>query len=458
MSNVRSFGAVGNGTIDDTTAIRHAIEGGDGVLFFPPGEYTISETIEIPLAMAGPAGIKGAQGASRILMKGAGPAFRLIGTHGGTGDPDSASMSVNFIERMPIISDIEIVGEHAEADGIECILTKQATFQRVLIRQVRHGIHLIKRNRNVLISDCHIYHNTGVGIFMDGVNLHQINICGSHISYNRLGGIRIQESEVRNLQITGNDIEYNNHKQHGTEPEPTAEIYIDTTAKGASVCEVTIASNTIQATVSEGGSNIKIVDNRHGTNHESMPEVGRPPGLWTITGNVIGNQQVSVHLVGCYGIIISGNTIYSSEQQNMLLEECSQIISTGNLFRRHTPALGTGVKIANSHTINISGCTFHDEHPDGQQSGLPLLEVTDSSLVNISGCQLTNGAPEGMSLLNVSNVNISGCTVTDLRNEPKMKHAIAFRGKGSGNLLTGNIVTNAVENNLLVEDGVEVLR
>ena len=63
-----------------------------------------------------------------------------------------------------------------------------------------------------------------------------------------------------------------------------------------------------------------------------------------------------------------------------------------------------------------------------------------------------------MSLLNVSNVNISGCTVTDLRNEPKMKHAIAFRGKGSGNLLTGNIVTNAVENNLLVEDGVEVLR
>ena len=66
MSNVRSFGAVGNGTIDDTTAIRHAVEGGDGVLFFPPGEYIISETIEIPLAMAGPIGITGAQGISGL--------------------------------------------------------------------------------------------------------------------------------------------------------------------------------------------------------------------------------------------------------------------------------------------------------------------------------------------------------------------------------------------------------
>lgn len=458
MSNVRSFGAVGNGTIDDTEAIRHAVNGGDGVLYFPPGEYIISDTIEIPLATAGPLGITGAHGTTRILMKGAGPAFRLIGTHGGTGDPDSASVSVNYIERMPVISDIEVVGENPMADGFECILTKQAVFQRVLIRQVRHGIHLVKRNRNVLISDCHIYHNTGVGIFMDGVNLHQINICDSHISYNRLGGIRIEESEVRNLQITGNDIEYNNHKQHGTDPEPTAEIYIDTSAEGASVCEVTIASNTIQATVSEGGSNIKIIDNRHGAMHELMPEVGRPPGLWTITGNVIGNQQVSVHLIGCYGIILSGNTIYSSEQQNLLLEECSQIISSGNLFRRHTPALGTGVKIKDCHTINVNGCTFHDEHPEGQQSGLPLLDVTDSNLVNISGCQVTNGVPEGISLNNVSDTNISGCTITDLRDVPKMKHAVAFRGKGTGNVMSGNILKNAVEDNLLVEDGTQVQR
>ena len=87
--------------------------------------------------------------------------------------------------------------------GIELIETMQAVFEGVLIRRVRHGIRLHKRNRNVLISHCHLYFNTGVGIFLDRVNLHQINIAGSHISYNRLGGIRIEGSEVRNLQITG---------------------------------------------------------------------------------------------------------------------------------------------------------------------------------------------------------------------------------------------------------------
>ena len=118
-------------------------------------------------------------------------------------------------------------GAHAEADGFELIETMQSVFEGVLVTRCRHGIHLIQRNRNVLISHCHIYFNTGVGVYLDGVNLHQINIASSHISYNRLGGIRLDRSEVRNLQITGNDIEYNNHKSHGAEPEPTAEIYIN---------------------------------------------------------------------------------------------------------------------------------------------------------------------------------------------------------------------------------------
>lgn len=44
--NVRDFGAVGDGKTDDTAAIRHAVEysqrdGGDGVVYFPPGDYVI---------------------------------------------------------------------------------------------------------------------------------------------------------------------------------------------------------------------------------------------------------------------------------------------------------------------------------------------------------------------------------------------------------------------------------
>lgn len=449
MSNVRNFGAMGDGCNDDSDAIYHAIHKGDGVLYFPPGRYLISKTIELDLRTRGPVGIAGAVGTASLVMAGAGPALRLIGTHDGTGDPDTASDSVNRSERMPVVSDLEIVGTSPKADGIECVRTKQGLFRSLVIRNVRHGIYLVERNRNVLITHCHIYHNSGAGVFLDGVNLHQINIADSHISYNRLGGIRIERSEIRNLQITGNDIEYNNHASHGTDPEPTAEIYVDTTEPGSSVNEITIASNTIQATPSPEGSNIRI---------QNEVESGRKPGLWSITGNVIGNQQVNVHLAGCHGMVFSGNCIYSSEQQNMLIENSEQVLIGNNLFRRHTPSLGTGVRVENCSRINIHGCTFQDESETGQLSALPLLELIRSELVTITGCQLVDGVPEGVSVKDCSLVNIMGCTITDQRKVPLMQHAIAFRGQGKGNRVSGNIIAGSSRQPVWAESNVELSR
>ena len=135
---------------------------------------------------------------------------------------------------MPTIDGMEIEGHHAQADGVRIEGVMQPTLTRMLIRQVRTAVHVTGRARNLLISHCHIYHNTGVGIHLDEVNLHQTIITGSHISYCRLGGIRIDNSEVRNLQITGNDIEYNNNRAHqvpDADGVPTAEIYVDVGAE-----------------------------------------------------------------------------------------------------------------------------------------------------------------------------------------------------------------------------------
>ena len=68
MSNVQRFGAIGDGVTDDTDAIRHTIQYGDGMLHFPPGSYRISQTLEIPLAESGPSGIDGTGGTARILL------------------------------------------------------------------------------------------------------------------------------------------------------------------------------------------------------------------------------------------------------------------------------------------------------------------------------------------------------------------------------------------------------
>ncbi|SVE18300.1 uncharacterized protein METZ01_LOCUS471154, partial [marine metagenome] len=117
MSNVMRFGAVGDGKDDDTDAIMHAVSDGDGVLHFPPGTYRITSPIEINLSESGPLGIDGTGGTARVVMAGNGPAFRLIGTHGGTGDPGSRKGNVATHQRLPTIKNIEVEGAHSEADG-----------------------------------------------------------------------------------------------------------------------------------------------------------------------------------------------------------------------------------------------------------------------------------------------------------------------------------------------------
>ena len=77
-----------------------------------------------------------------------------------------------------MVDGLEIVGEHAEADGLEAEGTMQLTITRARFNGLRHCIHLTKRNRNLLVAECHLYHNSGIGIFYDTVNLHQSNITG----------------------------------------------------------------------------------------------------------------------------------------------------------------------------------------------------------------------------------------------------------------------------------------
>ena len=155
-------------------------------------------------------------------------------------------------------------------------------------------------------------------------------------------------------------------------------------------------------------------------------------------------------------MVISGNCIYSSEKQNMLIENSKQVLIGNNLFRRHTPSLGTGVRVENCSQINIQGCTFQDESETGQLSELPLLELIGSELVTITGCQLVDGVPEGVSVKDCSLVNIMGCTIADQRKVPSMQHAIAFRGQGKGNRVAGNIITGSSRQPVWVESTVEL--
>jgi Right handed beta helix region len=439
MSNVKQFGAAGNGQDDDVPAIEHALRAGDGFLEFPPGIYRLSRPIVVRLKDGGPVAVRGTGGIAKLVMAGAGPALVLEGTHTTTADPGGFRPEEWARERMPTVADLEIQGAHPDADGIRISGVMQPTLTGLLIREVQTAITLQRRARNLLISHCHIYNNRNVGVHLDRVDLHQAIITGSHISYCRRGGIRIEASEIRNLQVTGNDIEYNNNQSHkvpDADAEPTAEIYID--CREGSVREGTIASNTLQATYSPGGANIRVIGNSPDKNHKA--------GLWTICGNLIGSQEHNLHLTAVRGMAISGNVLYSGHSRNLLLENCRNIACGSNVFD-HNPdyeprQLCTGIRLVDSVDCSLTGLVIQDCQSGmhtvanaGPQERRGLLELIRCRRITVSGVQITDSAPCGLFAEECSDTVISGCSILDTRTPPRMETAIQWTGPGSGNLI-----------------------
>ena len=439
MSDVRAFGAAGDGRQDDTEALRHALTAGDGLLELPRGEYRLTRPLVVDLSTVGRFAIRGAGGTAKLIMAGPGPAIQLVGTHGKTADPKDFQPAVWQHERMPTLGDLEIEGAHPEADGVQITGVMQATLTGLLIRRVRTAIHVTGRARNLVIAQCHLYHNTGIGMHFDRLNLHQANIVGSHISYCRRGGVRIEDSEIRNLQITGNDIEYNNNRAFqvpGADADPTAEIYID--CRTGSIREGTIASNTLQATYSPGGSNIRFIGAGPDRNHKV--------GLFTISGNLVGSQENNIHLTAVRGISITGNVIYSGHSRNLLLEQCRNVAIGSNVFD-HNPdydpnELCTGIRLVDSVDCALTGVTIqdcqsgrHTVRDAGPQERQALVELVRCRRISLTGCQIFEGAPTGIAVDDSSEVLIQGCQVLDGRTEPLMQHALRWTGAGAHNLV-----------------------
>jgi len=265
---------------------------------------------------------------------------------------------------------------------------------------------------------------------------------------------------MRNFQVTGNDIEYNNNRAHkipDADAIPTAEIYID--VGQGTIREGTIASNTIQATYSPGGANIRFIGAGKDQNHKA--------GMWTIAGNLIGSQHYNVWLTSVRDVTISGNTIYSGHGRNLLVENSRNIVVSGNCFG-HNPdyqqnELCTGIRLIDSVDCNLSGIVIEDcrsgQHTVPQAIAIErqgLIELIRCQRVNVTGVEVLNGTPSGMFLEDCSDTLVSGCTVLDVREPKKMESAIRWTGAGAGNFITAGRFGGATGKALDVPQHVKV--
>lgn len=424
-TNVKDYGAKGNGVQDDTDAIIRALKSvEDGYLEFPKGRYRITRTIEILLSESGPLGITGGLGSATVIMEGKGPAFRIRGSHQGSALPASVSSQVWDNERMFTMQQIEILGMHPEADGLELSGLMQPVIRECLIRKVRHGILLTHRNRNVILEGNHIYDCTGVGVFLDQVNIHQMIISHSHISYCQEAGIKVLGGEIRNFQITGNDIEYNCLPEKSN----SADLYIDL-SEGGSVREGTISGNTIQAIESSNGANIRFTGD---------PKQPHKLGLWSITGNHISNQYIGIWLEHARGISISGNTFVRAYYKHFVVKNSQNVTFGGNVIDHNPDYFPPNVKAIGGILIEGSErLLLHDNIIEGVAGGVEdaAIQLRSSRNVSVTNCHIRPLQANGIIVNDCQGLSIVGNTIEII---DKMVVAMSIKGDCSASLIRGN--------------------
>ncbi len=393
---------------DSSEMLQNQIGENGGHLEIEPGVHRITAPLIFNLSSKRSTIIRPSSGSVTIVMDGPGPAIRIVGSHEGTAGP-SSFQPTTWNERMPLIEGIEIVGNHPEADGIELIRCVQPTISKVAVRWCRHGIRLVERNRNVAISDVHLYENSGVGLYLDDVNLHQINVSNSHISYNREGGIVVRDGNVRNLHITGCDIEAN--MPGDDTPTGAANVLLDVAGskgdKSKSIAEVAITGCTIQHSSNYGGSEYDSIA-PGGANIRLLGKEIWPIDSVTITGNVISDTSLNIDISRSTDVTLSGNTLFAPNPDFLRVADSKRVVVNGNTFNPRQFERNGRILFERSEDCIVSNCTFR-----GLQAEDGAITVRHCSRINMLGNILTE-SKSGVRIENSKDVSVEGWIVSGL--------------------------------------------
>ncbi|MBP82625.1 MAG: ATP-binding protein [Verrucomicrobiales bacterium] len=398
---------------DRTEELQRLIDKSAGNLSLKAGVYRISDSLRFALQQKQSTVIRASDGPVTLIMDGPGAAIEITGSHEGTASPKSFDYPT-WNERMPIIEGIEIIGNHPEADGISLVRCVQPSITRVAIRWCRHGIHLTDRNRNVIVSDCHLYENSGAGLYLDDVNLHQINVGNSHISYNRAGGIVVRDGNVRNLHITGCDLEGNMPADDS--PTGAANILLDVSGypddKTRSIAEVAITGCTIQHSSNYGGKSYEALA-PGGANIRIIGKEIWPIDSVTITGNVISDTSVLIDINTATDIAINGNTFFAPNPDFFHATNCKRLNLNGNSFNPRQFRRPGRLVFEGCEASIISNCTFHAL--EEERGAIRLNRCQDMILSNNILSQCKSGLLiEKSRNITVKNWSVSGIPESEL--------------------------------------------
>jgi hypothetical protein len=182
-------------------------------------------------------------------------------------------------------------------------------------------------------------------------------------------------------------------------------------------------------------------------------------GHVTITGNVLSDVAVNVHLKDCRGVVLADNTFWQGFQYNLLVEDCSNIVVGPNNFDRN-PRYERGSEAGADNALlirNAEDCTLSGLHIAGVRNKPAGLMLKDCRRMNLTGSTILDCDGPELALENVSLSRVSSCLLRDDRPDHSGRPTCQISG-GRGNMIVGNLLSAELEGDVGRATGNEVVR
>jgi len=369
--SVKDFGAVGDGTTDDTTAIQNALNAGKN-LYFPPGEYAVS-SLNVPAAMIG---------------------RKIYG--GGFSNYYPATQGTTILANTT--SQAYIFNLNAGVDNV--------TFEGLRIdgnNKALIGINAISGFHN--INRCGVYNTLNYG-FYSTAGLNRISQC-----YFNNQGVGIQlysDSAISDSEFTG-----------GTIPisiVASGNRLSNVWANSGSVCCVQLSP----LNSSTGLQNISITnlyagETSNGTT-TSLPIIN----ILGLSSQIAQDIQITNSFIVCAALGVTPKI-----NQGIAINYANDILISNVAFFGYGPYATTNqyvdgaINVTNSGNLNISNCSFKWINKN------PIHVISGDSNVNISNCSfdtwgsvVATGDEYAAIRVESGYVNADGCSFVSADSNP----------------------------------------
>lgn len=371
-TSVRSYGAAGDGTTDDTAAIRTAIvaAGVGGMLHFPAGTYRVSSAV-IPL--------------SGQTIHGTGATlFRL------------PAMTADIIALPDDAADVAILGltldgneantPNGLASGVKGTRPRRCRIERVHIRNMPasgHGVQFIGGSDNVVSASA--FANCGYGVFLG-----LLANSSDALERNLVTGCTVNGTTHDGIFLTGSaGSTASTSTPHGNMVIGNTLTQIGDSAieSGIGCVGTVIANNTIHPTLVGGvllssfNAAVLFRDNIGGLAEGN-----------TIAGCTHGGIGVVAQITASSSITIGPNTVTGCGGDGLAISGSygnTEITITGGLYHRNA---GRGVYISGVTNFTITGATCMTN----ASSGIVLNNCTNGQVVGCTSANNKTGTSDGL--------------------------------------------------------------